>query len=67
MNYKNDKQEKEAFNLTISDALVWWQKAGIAKTLKYNVVKKIKSLLEEWKQLRKSKSKNIIKCKRKEK
>ena len=34
MNYKNDKQEKEAFNLKISDVLLLWQKAGIPSTVK---------------------------------
>ena len=42
MSYKNYKQEKEAFNLTISDVLVLWQKDDLPKAQKCNFVKKLK-------------------------
>ena len=67
MNYKNDKQEKQAFNLTISDVFDQWKKAGIPTSQKCNAVKKLKALYKEWKQLRKSKSKKSFHAREKEK
>lgn len=59
MNYKKNIKLpfRDALNSSIDDIMEVWQKAGIPTTQKYNAVKKLNKLYEEWQGLKKGKGK----------